>query len=547
MALCVALAQAQSQSLVEILSRELSRNFKVLKEKADPPPYFLSYSVVESDAEILSATLGSLNRSNETARRILDVSVRVGSPEFDNYHVVSSEFPRFGGGAVFPLEDQPGALDHILWRETDRVYKAASRRLIQLQSSSQSHSANKAPDFSPAPAVVDSRPPARVKPLGDEWAARVRRLSRLFERYPSILSSEVTVTQEREVKTFVNTEGTRIQHGRTWARVAVVVRAKASDGQDLFNIESFDAEDAARLPKEEQLAAAFKKTADQLTAMLLAPDADPYVGPAILSGRAAAVFFHEIFGHRVEGQRLKAAGDGQTFLSRLNQPVLPPFLSVTFDPTRLALGTTSLAGAYLYDDEGVSARAVPVVEKGTLKTFLMTRSPLEQIPSTNGHARKEAGREVTSRQSNLIVDSAKTVTEVELGKMLVAEIVRQGKPYGLLFDVVTGGFTNTARGGPQAFNVLPIVVYRIYPDGRPPELVKGVDIVGTPLSSFSKILATADRQEVFNGVCGAESGSVPVAAASPALLVSEIEVQRKPKPTDRPPLLPRPTLNGGGF
>ena len=57
--------------------------------------------------------------------------------------------------------------------------------------------------------------------------------------------------------------------------------------------------------------------------------------------------------------------------------------------------------------------------------------------------------------------------------------------------------STTSRGGPQAFKVLPVVVYRVYPDGRPDELVRGVDIVGTPLSCFSKIICTGD--EVLTG------------------------------------------------
>ena len=107
------------------------------------------------------------------------------------------------------------------------------------------------------------------------------------------------------------------------------------------------------------------------------------------------------------------------------------------------------------------------------------------------------------------------------------EARRQGKPFGLLFDNIEGGFTTTGRGSPNAFNVLPNVVYRIYTDGRAPELVRGVDLIGTPLAAFGKIIATDDRIDVFNGVCGAESGGVPVSASSPSLLVSEVEVQKK--------------------
>src|SRR5436305_9231553 len=124
--------------------------------------------------------------------------------------------------------------------------------------------------------------------------------------------------------------------------------------------------------------------------------------------------------------------------------------------------------------------------------------------------------------------------------MLLAEVKKSNKPYGLFFQDITSGVTTTQRGGPQAFKVIPVVVYRVYADGRPDELVRGADIVGTPLASFAKILATGDTQEVFNGYCGAESGFVPVSAVAPSILVSEIEIEKKAKSNDRPPLLPEP-------
>ena len=108
----------------------------------------------------------------------------------------------------------------------------------------------------------------------------------------------------------------------------------------------------------------------------------------------------------------------------------------------------------------------------------------------------------------------------------------------------TGGYTTTGRGGLQAFKVIPLVVYRVYPDGRPDELVRGADMVGTPLASFAKILATSNRQEVFNGYCGAESGSVPVSAVSPAILISEIEIEKKDASQDLLPLLQSPLMAG---
>jgi predicted Zn-dependent protease len=199
-----------------------------------------------------------------------------------------------------------------------------------------------------------------------------------------------------------------------------------------------------------------------------------------------------------------------------------------------------LNGAFAYDDEGIAARPVTAVENGVLKAFLMSRSPIQGFEQSNGHGRRQPGLEVVSRQSSLFVESSHAVPEARLREMLVDEIKRQSKPYGLYFRDITGGFTTTGRQGLQAFKVIPIIVYKVFADGRPDELIRGADIVGTPLASFGKILATGDRPEVFNGYCGAESGSVPVSAVSPSILVSEIEIEKKSKSQDRPPLLPFP-------
>ena len=189
-------------------------------------------------------------------------------------------------------------------------------------------------------------------------------------------------------------------------------------------------------------------------------------------------------------------------------------------------------GAYHFDNEGVRARRVTVVENGVFKNFLMSRSPIEGFPHSNGHGRRQQGFPAVARQSNLIVEVSPPVTRAALKKMLLEQVKKENKPFGLFFDDIQGGFTITQRTIPNAFNVLPIMVYRIYPDGRE-ELVRGVDLIGTPLIAFSRIVAADDQVDVFNGICGAESGSVPVAAASPDILVSQIEVQKKKKSQER--------------
>ena len=293
-------------------------------------------------------------------------------------------------------------------------------------------------------------------------------------------------------------------------------------------------------PSDAVVDAAIQKMISEVTALETAPLVDPYAGPVLLTGRAAAVFFHEVFGHRAEGFRQKDINEGQTFTAKLGQPILPDFISIKDDPTEMRDGSNDLLGYYLFDDEGVQAQDTLLVDHGVLKTFLMGRSPLVNVPHSNGHGRRELGYEPVARQGNLIVSSDHSVSDAKLREMLVEQIKQQGKPFGLLIDDIEGGFTFTGRGQPQAFQVTPLVVYKIFPDGRPDQIVRGVDIIGTPLVSLTKIVATGDKPDVFNGFCGAESGSIPVSAVAPAILISEMEVQKKQTSTDRPPILPPP-------
>jgi len=320
----------------------------------------------------------------------------------------------------------------------------------------------------------------------------------------------------------------------------IEAETRADDGMELIRVETFQASTPDRLPGETEIAGRIAKMASDLKALRMAPTAEPFAGPALLSGRAAAVFFHEVLGHRLEGHRQRGDQEGQTFTKKINEQVLPQFLSVIDDPTQRSLNGMDLGGWYRYDDEGMPAERVEVIKDGILKNFLMSRMPVKGFAQSNGHGRAQAGLMATGRQGNLIVSSSHTAEDSELRQKLVDEIKKQGKPYGLYFEDIQGGFTLTTRSLPQSFQILPVLVWKVYPDGRPDELVRGVDIVGTPLTALNRIELTGEKTEVFNGVCGAESGSVPVSAAAPAMLFSEIEVQKRAHLGSRPPILPPP-------
>ena len=543
----IAFAQAPAAPVLKAMSDELSRNFSALKAQPTPP-YFLSYEVTDTRSATVSSEFGALSASDENHHRQLNVTLRVGSYSFDNTHAVRGNFARagaaldrFSASAPIPVDDDPVAIRNVLWYQTDQRYKAAVQQLAGARTNARVAIAaeDTSGDFSAAPVTSFTEPVAAFQVDRAAWEKRLRTYTAPFAKYGDLYDATASLEAKVETRWYVNSEGTQVQVSEPAYRIVVVAQSKADDGMELPRYETFFATTLAGLPSDKVILDAVGGMIKDLHALRVAPVVDPYTGPAILSGRAAAVFFHEVFGHRVESQRQKSEDEAQTFKKRINEHVLPDNFSVVFDPTARRLGAVELMGSYRYDNEGVAARPVTIVENGVLKSFLMSRAPIQGIPVSNGHGRAQAGFAPVARQSNLIVQVAHPVSHDDLKKMLIAEIKKENKPFGLLFDDIEGGFTITQRFIPNAFNVLPIMVYRVFADGHQ-ELVRGVDLIGTPLTTFSKIAAADDQVATFNGICGAESGGVPVSASSPALFISQIEVQKKSKSQERPPILPAP-------
>ncbi|HTL03139.1 MAG TPA: TldD/PmbA family protein, partial [Vicinamibacterales bacterium] len=532
--------------ILGILQSELQRNMQVLKQQP-VPAYFGAYTVYDERNTQIVASFGAIARSDETHQRFATVEMRVGDYTLDNTHPMRGDARAMGprlAQVSLPLTDEEKPIRLAMWRATDRTYKTATEALTRVQTNvaAKVKDDDPAPDFSREDPQTYSGPAVSYTLDQKAWEAKLRRVSALFTEDPLIFSSDVSLSVAADNRFYTNSEGSQIGQGDIACRIFIQAVTKAPDGMELPLYTSYFATSPDGLPEEKQLIADARAMMELLGRLRKAPLVDPFSGPAILSGRAAGVFFHEIFGHRVEGNRQRSADDAQTFSGKVGQPVLPPFLSVVFDPTLKKVGSTELMGHYVYDDQGVKGQRTTVVDKGVLKTFLLDRAPLKAgtAARSNGHGRAEPGYAPVSRQSNLVVESSRSVSDEQLMNMLRDEAKRQGKAFGLFFDNIEGGFTNTQRGSANAFNVLPNVVYRIYTDGRAPELVRGVDLIGTPLSAFAKIAATGDKTDVFNGVCGAESGGVPVSASSPALLVSEVEVQKKAQSQETAPILPAP-------
>ncbi len=526
--------------LLETMQRELARASAALA-KSEPAPYFLSYAAQDGGGVTIAAVNGSLVASADIRRRQADVMMRVGTPALDNTHGTSR--PSGITSGMLPLGNNPDSTARVLWQLTNREYEQASGAFLRVKTNEavRSQEEDQSPDFSKENAKIELGGNFTPFSLDQKvWEDRLRRISAVFLKYPDVYTSLVLLQGGTSRSYLATSEGTAIVEPSTIVRLIVEGETRADDGMDLLRVETFQATSPNQLPSESELIAKVEKIGTDLQALRSAPPADPYIGPALLSGRAAAVFFHEVLGHRLEGHRQRDEREGQTFTKKVNQQILPSFLTVVDDPTLKELNGIQLAGHYDFDDEGVPAERVEAVENGVLKNFLMSRMPITNFNRSNGHGRRQVGLMPTGRQGNLIVTSTNTVKDSELRAKFIEEIKKQGKPYGLYFEDIQGGFTLTTRALPQAFQVIPVMVWRVYPDGRPDELVRGVDIVGTPLLSLNNIILTGGTEQVFNGICGAESGQVPVAAVAPAMLFSEMEVQKRAKGTQRPPLLPPP-------
>lgn len=533
-------AKPTGDLVMTAMQAEMARATKDLG-KTDSAPYYMSYTVYDQNLTVLVGAYGSLLTDASLQRRQADVVMRVGDAKLDNTHGQSRSSGMSSG--TLPLSDDQDAIARVLWELTDREYKRAAPAFLDVRTKMavRAEEEDKSPDFSKeAPATHVSGPTTPPAFDRSAWESEIRRLSGAFRKYPDVYTATVVLQVADSNSRMVTSEGSAIESPSYSARMVMEASTRADDGMDLLRVETFQAPAVAGLPSEAELAAKITKMADDLKALKAAPVAEPYDGPALLSGRAAAVFFHEVLGHRLEGHRQRDEDEGQTFTKKVGQAVLPTFLSVSDDPTTSQMAGVKLAGTYDYDNEGVPAKRVDVIKNGVLENFLMSRMPIKGFDNSNGHGRSQPGLMATGRQGNLIVTSTQSVPEAQMRQKLIEEVKKQGKPYGLYFDDIQGGFTLTTRSLPQAFQVLPVIVYKVYADGKPDELVRGVDIVGTPLAALTRILITGDQQHVFNGVCGAESGQVPVSAVAPAMLFSEMEVQKRQHSHDRPPILPAP-------
>jgi predicted Zn-dependent protease len=531
--------------LSDILEKELNREYSELK-KQEIPPYYMSYRVAEQTTMDIVSSFGCLDRVQRNNNRQLTTMIRVGSPELDNFHELKGvnsnvQMTR----PLLPVGNDELAIRQILWQTTNESYFQAVQKLTQIKGNKAVSVAqeDKSPDFveaSPAQYFEQPLKTAIDKGTEEKLITKVKLYSKAFTGSKDIANCSVYLSINFKRDYFVSSSGSKIAENHPQINLSISGNTLADDGMEMQLYKSYFATDLKDLPKDGDVLKDLAELVKRLEALRTAPVVDPYSGPALLSGKATGVFFHEIFGHRVEAARMKSENDAQTFKNKVGQQVLNKNLSVVFDPTATAYKGFTLSGSYKYDDSGVKSQKVTVVDKGILTDFLTSTTPIDGFLKSNGHGRAQAGLNPVSRQSNMMVESDQLLSEPDLRKNFMEEIRKQNLAFGYYFKEVSGGFTMTGRIQPNAFNVTPLEVYKVFADGKPDELVRGINLVGTPLAMFSEIEAVGGDYGLFTGTCGAESGGVPVSAVCPMMFVKKIEIQKKPKSSNTKPILDRP-------
>ena len=535
--------------LLQAMVAELDRSTARLVLKDYEKPYFISYRLTDVRSLSVRASYGALESSGGDSYRGVAVDVRIGDYREDNtsddagfyydpHDTDAFEYAR----AYAPVDNDVIAMRQKLWLLTDYQYKRAledyiGKRGRNVQKVKQD---DRPDDFSRVEPARQADPVDSLKVDRKRWENLARAISSRFKAQPLIYNSVVDFKAISQVRYLVTSEETRLRTGQHNYSMAISADARAEDGMPLELERVYKAHDFAGLPDSSGLAAAADSLIGLLLALRSAPVMEPYTGPAIIKSGASGVFFHEALGHRLEGHRTRRESEGHTFKDKVGSRIIPDFLTVVDDPTVAKFGGTELYGEYTYDEEGVPAQRVSLVEKGILKGFLMSRTPIKTQKTSNGHGRADIWSESVSRMGSLFVTSDAPLSYPALRKRLLEECRKAGKEYGLVFEEMVSGETNTASTGVQTLKVRPRVVRKIFVKDGHEELVRGVELIGTPLNTLENIKAAGDDAGVFNGVCGAESGWVPVSAIAPSILISEVEVQKMDRNLKRPPILPPP-------
>jgi hypothetical protein len=535
---------------------ELERGTSGLKLADLERPYFIEYAISDQVRSSVSARLGAIVGDYTFRNRQLRTDVRVGSYELDNTNF-EGQFGGFdfgdmsmGGEAAIPIEDDYAAIRQGIWWATDRAYKEVVEELAKKKAFMQGKVIEDKPDdFSKEPPTTHLEPRIPLSLDSERLRATATELSAVFQRYPALQTSDVAIEAGAENRYLVNGEGTRLRRPGQSCTLTVSASVQAEDGMKLSDSFSVHVRKVEELPPTQELTTRCRALAEQLIALQKAPKLEGYTGPVLLEPRAAAeVFSGQLADRFAGGQRpLGSEPDPEDLANKLGKRILPRFMDVVDDPTLAQIAGAKAAGHYKFDDQGVLAQKVQLVDNGRLQALVMSRNPSKEFKRSTGHGRGEYGPEATT--GNLIVTAEPASDSAGLREDLLEACEDEDLPHALRVEAMTEtpsewdefGFAFGMFGdfGHHRAKDTPLIMYKVFPGGRE-ELVRGGERVPFDLKSFKRILAAGDKPYVLN-FGGNEGRTVAV----PALLFEELDVAKVDRDFDKPPIIPSPLARAG--
>lgn len=578
LAAAVAFAQPQAPKAVpgEDLPlramREEMERARLLRTAGLDLPYFIEYKLEDQYSYSIGASLGGLLAARQMHLRVPMVQVRVGNYELDNTNHL---YAGFGGGSrydqeTWPLDDSLQAFRQNLWLATDRAYKSAVEAFsIKKEILKQTNVTDPLPDFyktQPFTKIV----PGKLAPIdGETWKVRTARVSTVFAAYPEIMTSGVELEALASMSYYMNSEGSTLRYPDALTTLRIRAATQASDGMTLRDAAMHIAFEASKMAPDADFIRSAEQVAGNLRALVKAPLGEAYSGPVLMEPTASAQLLAYLLGDNLRIPRKPLAEPGRSvpyasseFDGKIGSRVLPDWFDVVDDPTQTEYKGHTLIGHYLIDNDGVPPKAVPLIEKGVLKEYLRSRQPIKGFNDSTGHGRLLAGFGANLPVIGNLFISAKQTKKLDALKAQLIDMIKQrNKPYGILvrkldypstasFGELQAMITSMAQSGGGGRPVpMPVLVYKIYPDGRE-ELVRGLRFRGVSTRSLRDIAAASEETAFFdfvnNGGPFAMMGSPGYLAAAtvvaPGVLFEELELERSQEESSKLPIVPPPTL-----
>jgi predicted Zn-dependent protease len=522
---------AAEDVVLRAMEDELARGMKKLKLDDLPTPYFIGMTAQDRTLHTVRAAYGGLLNSEERRTRYIGVRTRVGSAALDNTNVPGSR----GQFSLLPLDDDYTAIRHAIWLALDQDYKSAvetlTRKIAYLAAKTDE---GRPDDYSDAPVVKELQPIERVKLDKGTLEDMVKRLSTRFNQHSKIQNSSVQLVVGDSTQWVVNSEGTRVRTSDTGAMMEINAQLQAADGMPLGDSLTYLALTPEELPAEDEILADIDAMAAELVARAEGMVLEQYTGPILFEPEAAGAVFDALLAEKLCARPLPvgARWDDNSLEKKIGLRILPRSFIAYDDPGPEKFGDTLLAGSYEFDDEGVAAQRVELVETGRLQTMLASRSPTDKIKETNGHARGGGFGDPQARVGCLYLQDEDGLTEKELREELILAAKDEGLEYGLRVESMRPGRGDTLGE--------PIRAYKVYVEDGREEPMRGMKFLPVQTRALKRLLAAGKEREAYNTLA-----PVGMSIISPAILFEELELTKVEQEFDKLPILPSP-LNRDG-